>query len=102
MAVQHLPANGIRLCADVTGNPAGLPLVLIHALGLDKSSWDGIAPAFAGTHHAYAADMRGFGASALVRDGRLREIPVGHHIHEEAPDEFLAAVVPFLSAGSPA
>jgi 3-oxoadipate enol-lactonase len=47
----------------VTGNPAGPPLVLIHALGADKSSWDEIAPAFAGSHHVYAVDMRGFGDS---------------------------------------
>ncbi len=229
MTVQHFAVRGIRLCADVTGNPAGMPLVLIHALGLDKSSWTAVAPAFARTHHVYAADMRGFGDSdrpgqysyadmrddvlalldvigadrvdvighsmggsvawliaeaqpdrlahlvvedtppprrgaslprtppaeppgpvpfdwqallavaaqvddpdpawwdeipavtgpvlmlaggpgshvrqdsfsdalSLLRDGRVREIPVGHHIHEEAPEEFLAAVTPFLAS----
>lgn len=228
MAIQHVPVNGIRLCVYVTGNPMGTPLVLIHALGLDKSSWDEVAPAFAGTHHVYAADMRGFGDSdrpgrysyedmrddllgmldaigaeradiighsmggwvawlvgeaqperiahlvvedsppprrgarlprtppaeppeevpfdwqallaiaaqvqdpdpdwwdqaaavtapvlmlaggqashvpqhlfgealALVPDSRIQQIPVGHHIHQEAPKDFLAAVVPFLS-----
>lgn len=229
MAVRHLAVRGIRLCVEVTGNPAGRPLVLVHALGLDKSSWDEVAPAFARTHHVYAADMRGFGDSdrpgqysyqdmrddvlalldvigadradlighsmggsvawlvaeaqparlahlvvedtppprrggslprtppaeppedvpfdwqallavaaqvrdpdpawwdqvpavaapvlmlaggpdshvpqqsfaealALLRDGRVHEIPVGHHIHQEAPDRFLAAVTPFLAS----
>lgn len=37
-------------------------------------------------------------ALALLPDGRVHEIPVGHHIHEEAPEEFLAAVTPFLTA----
>jgi 3-oxoadipate enol-lactonase len=63
MAVQHLSVNGIRLCVDVTGNPARRPLVLLHGLGLDKSSWDEVAPAFAETHHVYAVDLRGFGDS---------------------------------------
>jgi 3-oxoadipate enol-lactonase len=229
MTVQRFEVRGIRLCADVTGNPAGRPLVLVHALGLDKSSWDKVAPAFAPTHRVYAVDMRGFGDSdrpgrysyadmrddvltlldvigadqvdlighsmggtvawlvaeaqpgrlahlvvedtppprqggtllrtppteppedvpfdwtallavtaefldpdpawwdqaaavtapvlmlaggpeshtpqewfadllPVLRDGRVHEIPVGHHIHEQAPEEFLAAVMPFLSS----
>jgi len=63
MAVRHLSVGGIRLCVDVTGNPARRPLVLLHALGLDKSSWDEVAPAFAETHRVYAVDVRGFGGS---------------------------------------
>jgi pimeloyl-ACP methyl ester carboxylesterase len=58
-----LSRRGVRLCVDVTGDPAARPLVLLHALGLDKSSWDPVAPAFARTHRVYAADMRGFGDS---------------------------------------
>jgi pimeloyl-ACP methyl ester carboxylesterase len=27
---------------------------------------------------------------------RVVEVPVGHRIHSEAPDEFAAAVLPFL------
>jgi 3-oxoadipate enol-lactonase len=229
MTVEHVAVRGVRLCVDVTGNPAGRPLVLVHALGLDKSSFDEVAPAFAQTHRVYAADMRGFGDSdrpgqysyedmrddvlalidvigadrvdlvghsmggtvawlvaqaqparlahlvvedtppprpggrllrtppneppedvpfgwqallaltaqflepdpacwhhvpavtvpvlmlaggpdsyvpqqsfadtaPLLRDGRVHEIPVGHHIHEKAPEEFLAAVIPFLAS----
>jgi 3-oxoadipate enol-lactonase len=63
VALEHIAVRGIQLAADVTGDPAGRPLVLIHALGLDRTSWDEIAPAFAATHRVYAADMRGFGES---------------------------------------
>lgn len=35
-------------------------------------------------------------ALALLKRGRLVEIPVGHRLHREAPDAFLEAVVPFL------
>lgn len=36
-------------------------------------------------------------ALALLPDGRLAEIPVGHNIHLDASQEFLAHVVPFLT-----
>jgi 3-oxoadipate enol-lactonase len=36
-------------------------------------------------------------ALTLLRDGRLTEIPVGHQIHRDAPDRFVAAVAPFLA-----
>jgi 3-oxoadipate enol-lactonase len=63
MARQYFVVRGVRLCVDATGDPAARPLVLLHALGLDRSSWDPVAPAFARTHRIYAADMRGFGDS---------------------------------------
>lgn len=63
MARQYFAVRGVRLCAQVTGAPGARPLVLLHALGLDKSSWDPVAPALARTHRVYAVDMRGFGDS---------------------------------------
>ena len=36
-------------------------------------------------------------ALALLRNGHLAEIPVGHNIHRDAPDRFIAAVAPFLA-----
>jgi 3-oxoadipate enol-lactonase len=36
-------------------------------------------------------------ARSKLLDAQLVEIPVGHNIHLEAPQEFLTAVVPFLS-----
>jgi 3-oxoadipate enol-lactonase len=80
VAVEHFAVRGIRLCANVTGDPGARPLVLIHALGLDKSSWDDIAPAFAVSHRVYAVDMRGFGDS---------ERP-GQYSYEDMRDDVLA------------
>ena len=40
-------------------------------------------------------------ALALLRDGRVAEVPVGHHIHRDAPERFVAAVAPFLARSSP-
>jgi pimeloyl-ACP methyl ester carboxylesterase len=34
---------------------------------------------------------------ALLRDARIVEIPVGHHIHRDATEQFLAHVVAFLA-----
>jgi pimeloyl-ACP methyl ester carboxylesterase len=36
-------------------------------------------------------------AQTLLKDAQIVEIPVGHHIHRDALDRFLAAVVPFLT-----
>ena len=80
MAVEEFAVRGIRLCAEVTGDPAGRPLVLIHALGLDRTTWADISPAFAATHHVYAVDMRGFGDSD--RPGR--------YSYEDMRDDVLA------------
>lgn len=80
MAVEHFTVRGIRLCANVSGDPAGRPLVLVHALGLDKSSWDDITPAFEATHCVYAVDMRGFGDSDRP----------GHYSYEAMRDDVLA------------
>ena len=80
MAVQRFAVRGIELAADVTGDQARRPLVLIHALGLDRTSWDEIAPAFAATHHVYAVDMRGFGDSDQP----------GQYSYEDMRDDVLA------------
>jgi len=80
MALERFAVRGIELCAEVSGEPGATPLVLVHALGLDKSSWSGIAPAFASSHRVYAVDMRGFGDSS--RPGR--------YSYEDMRDDVLA------------
>jgi pimeloyl-ACP methyl ester carboxylesterase len=47
------------------------------------------------TSNVDQADLADF--TAGVADGRLVEIRVGHMVHDEAPDEFLAAVGEFLA-----
>lgn len=63
MARQYFAVRGVRLCVDVTGAIGARPLVLLHALGQDRSSWEPVAPALARTQRVYAVDMRGFGDS---------------------------------------
>lgn len=48
----------------VSGDPGGRPLILLHGGGRDRSDWDAVTPAFAGTHRVFAFDQRGFGESA--------------------------------------
>ncbi|MFL6123307.1 alpha/beta fold hydrolase [Actinophytocola sp.] len=40
-------------------------------------------------------------AAARMPSATVVEIPVGHRIHSEAPEEFAAAVVPFLTRAAP-
>jgi pimeloyl-ACP methyl ester carboxylesterase len=42
---------------------AGAPLVLVHALGLDRSVWDPVLPALARRFDVIAVDLPGFGDS---------------------------------------
>ena len=46
------------------------------------------------TSNVDQADLAEFAGS--VAHGRLVEIRVGHMVHDEAPDEFLAVVTDFL------
>lgn len=58
-----LQANGVRLAYAVTGRPDAPPLLLLHALGEDHTSWDYVAAALAGDYRVYALDLRGHGES---------------------------------------
>lgn len=50
---------------ETCGNPAGLPLVLIHGLGLSRSTWDGLMPALTESHRVIRYDLFGHGMSGL-------------------------------------
>jgi pimeloyl-ACP methyl ester carboxylesterase len=52
--------NGVQLAVHISGDGT-MPLVLLHGGGLDRTTWDTVAPAFAATHTVYALDQRGFG-----------------------------------------
>jgi 3-oxoadipate enol-lactonase len=47
------------------GAPSGVPLVLSHALGVDLSMWDALAPHLALQHPVLRYDHRGHGGSAV-------------------------------------
>lgn len=55
--------GGVRIALRTWGAPDAPPIVLLHALGDDASSWDEVAPRFAEWHHVVAVDLRGHGAS---------------------------------------
>jgi 3-oxoadipate enol-lactonase len=67
MTAQSLVArDGQHLAWDATG-PAGRDtVVLLHALGTDRTLWDELTPRLAATHHVVRVDLRGHGASTPV------------------------------------
>ncbi|HSR85059.1 MAG TPA: hypothetical protein VLM11_12845 [Streptosporangiaceae bacterium] len=52
----------------------------------------------AGGPGSHVAQQSLSAALPLLRDARVHEIPVGHRIHENAPDRFLEVVRPFLAS----
>ena len=63
----------------------GEPLVLLHALGATRASWEAVVPALAERFDVIAVDLSGFGASA--------PLPAGL---EPSPAELAAAVAGLL------
>lgn len=48
---------------QITGNPAGPPMVFAHGFGCDQGMWRRVAPAFAATHRVVLFDHVGAGGS---------------------------------------
>jgi 3-oxoadipate enol-lactonase len=115
--MKFFDVNGLRLAVNVSGEGT-MPLVLLHGGGLDRSSWDAIAPAFSATHRVYAVDQRGYGETdrpgqysyELMRDdvlglcdviGADRIDLIGHSmggtvawlVAEQAPDRVARMVI---------
>jgi pimeloyl-ACP methyl ester carboxylesterase len=63
--------------------------------GLEKITADTLWLAGGAPSHIDQARMRE--AAARMSSARVVEIPVGHRIHSEAPEEFAEAVIPFLT-----
>lgn len=55
--------DGCTLAYDVSGPATAPGLVLLHALGLDRTLWDDVAPALTRTHRVVRLDFRGHGQS---------------------------------------
>lgn len=63
MAAVNLDAG--KFCYSEHGDPAALPLVLLHGLRSDRSTWAGTAPELAAAgYRVLALDQRGHGGSA--------------------------------------
>lgn len=58
-----IDVGGVRLAYAVSGPVDAPPLVMLHALGEDATSWDIVAPSFARNWRVYALDLRGHGRS---------------------------------------
>lgn len=55
--------SGVGLAYHLAGNPDAPPMVFLHALGEQASSWDAVLPTFEPLFHVAAFDLRGHGAS---------------------------------------
>jgi pimeloyl-ACP methyl ester carboxylesterase len=61
--------GGLRLAADVDGDPAAPPVVLFHGGGQTRHAWGTTLQVLARTWRAYSVDLRGHGDSAWAPDG---------------------------------
>jgi pimeloyl-ACP methyl ester carboxylesterase len=49
------------------GGDGGPPLLMVHGLGGNALNWMSVGPLLAGTHHALAVDLAGFGRTPLFK-----------------------------------
>lgn len=69
-AREFIGHKGLRLVADVGGNPGNPPVILMHGGGQTRYSWGETAEALADNGFYVASlDLRGHGDSAWSRDG---------------------------------
>jgi 3-oxoadipate enol-lactonase len=61
--LRDVDVGGLRIAHLVLGDPDAPPMVLLHALGSNSSSWEKVATAFSDGYRVYAPDLRGHGAS---------------------------------------
>ncbi|MFA7268571.1 MAG: alpha/beta hydrolase [Sterolibacterium sp.] len=67
---QFLGLNGLKLAADVGGNPANPPVILLHGGGQTRFSWGETAAALADNgFYVVSLDLRGHGDSDWSPDG---------------------------------
>jgi pimeloyl-ACP methyl ester carboxylesterase len=68
--IELFGANGLRLAADVAGDPEGPPVILLHGGGQTRHAWGTTLETLAEKGwHAYSVDLRGHGDSEWAPDG---------------------------------
>jgi 3-oxoadipate enol-lactonase len=55
--------GGVRLAYRLVGDPDSPPMLLLHGLTSDGSSWDAVVDSFAERWRVYVPDLRGHGSS---------------------------------------
>jgi pimeloyl-ACP methyl ester carboxylesterase len=71
--IQLAGRDGIKLAADVAGDPADPPVILLHGGGQTRHSWGTTLEALGGRGwHVFAVDLRGHGDSDWAPDGDYR------------------------------
>lgn len=63
LELNGVDVGGVRLAYRAVGALDAPPMVLLHGLGSDGSSWDEVAAALGDSYRVYAPDQRGHGAS---------------------------------------
>jgi 3-oxoadipate enol-lactonase len=64
MGEEHeVTVGGIRLAYQVSGDPGAEPMLLLHALGEQASTWAQVTARFTERYRIFAVDLRGHGSS---------------------------------------
>ncbi|MGW0230384.1 alpha/beta fold hydrolase [Actinopolymorpha singaporensis] len=61
--LRSVDVGEVRLAYRVAGDPKSPPLILLHGVGSDGSSWNPVVPGLAREWRVYVPDLRGFGRS---------------------------------------
>lgn len=69
MKVDLEGADGLRLTADVEGDPDAPPVILLHGGGQTRHAWGTTLSVLGSRWHAYSVDLRGHGESDWAPDG---------------------------------
>jgi pimeloyl-ACP methyl ester carboxylesterase len=69
MRTELIGHEGLRLAADVEGDPDAPPVVLLHGGGQTRHAWGTTLSVLGKTWRAYSVDLRGHGDSAWAPDG---------------------------------
>jgi 3-oxoadipate enol-lactonase len=104
--LQLVDTGGTRLACRVTGG--GAPLVLLHPLGEDGSTWADLTRRLAGRYRVFAPDLRGHGSSdrcaeysfELMRDDVLGLLDALGLDRVTLLGHSMGAVVAYLLAGA--
>lgn len=69
MKIDLRGADGLRLTADVEGDPDAPPVVLLHGGGQTRHAWGTTLQVLGQRWHAHSVDLRGHGESDWAPDG---------------------------------